>query len=124
MRIWLIALAAASAVCAALAVAADPVPATHSAGEAKQSKESKAPADYVEDGVITARVKTALLSERSIPAVDISVETNRSEVALSGKVQNDQQRRTAVQIASAVQGVARVKNDLTLRSESREAPRP
>jgi hyperosmotically inducible protein len=112
MRIWIVAFAIASAMCAALAVGADPAPVTKGAAE---TKESKAPADYIEDSVLTVRVKTALLSERSIPAVDISVETNKSEVALSGKVENDQQRRTALQVASAVQGVTTVKDKLSVR---------
>lgn len=78
-------------------------------------KAPKQAADYVEDTVLTARVKSALLSERSIKAVDISVDTNRSEVALSGRVENEEQRRTALQIASSVQGVARVRDDLKVQ---------
>jgi hyperosmotically inducible protein len=113
MRIWIVALAIASAMCAALALGADPAPVAKKA--VPETKESKAPADYIEDSVLTVRVKTALLSERSIPAVDISVETNKSEVALSGKVENDQQRRTAWQVASAVQGVSTVTDKLSVR---------
>lgn len=82
-------------------------------------KPPKQAADYVEDAVLTARVKNALLSERSIKAVDISVDTNRSEVALSGRVENEEQRRTALQIASSVQGVARVRDDLKVQPLAR-----
>jgi hyperosmotically inducible protein len=79
----------------------------------------KQAADYIEDTVLTARVKSALLADRSIKAVDISVDTNRSEVALSGRVENEEQRRTALQIASSVQGVARVRDQLKVQPLTR-----
>jgi hyperosmotically inducible protein len=113
MRTRALALALAGTLGWVTAYAADTAPPR---GGAELPAESKAPSDYIEDSVLTVRVKTALLAERSIPAVDISVETNKSEVQLSGKVENDQQRRTAVQVASAVQGVAGVKDRLAVRS--------
>ena len=57
----------------------------------------------------------AVMRDLRAHGVDIGVETNRSEVALTGSVDNDAQRRTAVQIAASVPGVARVRDALTVR---------
>jgi len=70
---------------------------------------------YVDDSVITAKVKAALFKASGSRALDIDVETDNGRVLLSGFVDNDQQREQAVQVASAVSGVVGVKNGLTLR---------
>lgn len=105
--------AAAFPVAATPALAADREPVPKSAPDT--AKERKEAADYVEDSVLTARVKTALLSERSINAIDINVDTEKRQVALSGLVENEAQRRTAAQVASSVPGVSGVKDRLSAR---------
>ena len=67
------------------------------------------------DSAITAKVKTALLREKNLDSLDVSVETYRNEVLLSGFVKDETQRDKAVQVASSVDGVARVKDGLAVR---------
>lgn len=70
---------------------------------------------YVEDSVLTAKVKAALLKEPELKSLDVSVETLRGEVLLSGFVQSDAQRQKAMKAAIAVNGVASVKDAMVVR---------
>jgi len=70
---------------------------------------------YVDDSVITARVKTALLKEPELKSLDVSVETMRGEVLLSGFVKDETQRQKAMKAAVAVNGVASVKDAMVVR---------
>jgi hyperosmotically inducible protein len=70
---------------------------------------------YVDDSVLTARVKAALLKEPELKSLDVSVETMRGEVLLSGFVQDETQRQKAMKAAVSVNGVASVKNALVVR---------
>lgn len=69
----------------------------------------------VDDAVITASVKSALLADPAIKSLDISVATRQGEVQLTGTVDNQQQIEQAAQIARAAQGASRVKNELTVK---------
>jgi hyperosmotically inducible protein len=71
---------------------------------------------YIDDSVITAKVKAALLKDPVVSAFAVSVETHKGIVLLSGFVQNDSQARRAAEIASSVQGVVTVKNALAVKS--------
>jgi hyperosmotically inducible protein len=71
--------------------------------------------NYIDDSVITAKVKAELLNGLGAKSLDVDVETERGRVLLSGFVDNDAQRRKIVQLASAVSGVTEVKDGLTLR---------
>ena len=69
----------------------------------------------VDDGIITGKVKAALLRDSSIQSRDIAVVTRIDEVQLSGFVNNQQQMDRAVGIASAVQGVRSVANEMAIK---------
>jgi hyperosmotically inducible protein len=69
----------------------------------------------VDDGLITGRVKAALLTDSSIQSRDIAVVTRIDAVQLSGFVNNQQQMDKAVGIASAVQGVRSVANEMQIK---------
>ena len=71
---------------------------------------------YVDDGVITARVKAALLRDPNVSGLAVSVETHKGMVVLSGFVDNDGQLRRAQEIAAGVPGVVNVKNALVVKS--------
>jgi hyperosmotically inducible periplasmic protein len=71
--------------------------------------------NYVEDSVVTARVKAALLKEPALKSLDVSVETLRGEVLLSGFVKDENQRQKAMKAAVAVNGVASVKDAMVVR---------
>jgi osmotically-inducible protein OsmY len=70
---------------------------------------------YVGDTALTAKVKTALLRERGLKSKDVHVETDTGRVLLSGWVDSEAQRDTAVAVARRVDGVTEVKDGLTVR---------
>lgn len=69
----------------------------------------------IDDGVITAKVKAALLRERGIKSTDVKVETNQGRVLLSGFVDSEDQKRRAVSVASRVEGVKEVRDGINVR---------
>ena len=71
---------------------------------------------YIDDSVITARVKAALIRDASVNSLSVSVETHKGIVLLSGFVDSETQARRAAEIAAAVEGVINVKSNLTVRS--------
>lgn len=68
------------------------------------------------DSAITAKVKAALLREPALKSLDVSVETFKGEVLLSGFVKDETQRTKAMKAASTVAGVAGVKDSLAVRN--------
>lgn len=71
--------------------------------------------EYIDDAVITTKVKAAVLNEPTLKSYEINVETYRGVVQLSGFVSTDAQIIKAAQVARDVKGVASVKNDLQLK---------
>ncbi|KPF48542.1 hypothetical protein IP87_07245 [beta proteobacterium AAP121] len=69
----------------------------------------------VDDTVITAGVKAALLGDEAVKSFDLQVETRQGTVLLSGFVDSQAQIDQAVALASGVAGVARVENGVTLK---------
>ena len=69
----------------------------------------------IDDGVITAKVKSALLSEQDLNSMDIAVATNKGDVQLSGFVDDSHQIERAAEIAKGVDGVTAVTNQLSVR---------
>jgi osmotically-inducible protein OsmY len=70
---------------------------------------------YIDDSAITTKVKTAIFNEPSLKVNQISVETYKSVVQLSGFVDSSASMDKAVTIARSVQGVSSVKNDMRVR---------
>ena len=70
---------------------------------------------YVDDSVVTAKVKAELLREPDVSSLQVKVETFKGVVQLSGFVDNATQRHRAVEVASRVSGVVKVKDDILLR---------
>ena len=71
--------------------------------------------EYVDDTVITTKVKTAILAEPTLKAAEINVETFKGVVQLSGFVSSPAAETTAVALAGKVEGVKSVKNDMRLK---------
>jgi hyperosmotically inducible protein len=69
----------------------------------------------IDDSVITAKVKSALLSDRGVKSSDISVVTRKGEVQLSGYVDNQGQINRAIDVARGVEGVRRVGNEMSVK---------
>jgi hyperosmotically inducible protein len=70
-------------------------------------------AGFVDDSVITTKVKASMVKE--FKNLKVSVETYRGNVLLSGFVDNDAQIQKAVQVASSIKGVQSVKNGLAVK---------
>ena len=70
---------------------------------------------YMSDSILTAKVKAAMLKEPELKSLDVSVETLRGEVLLSGFVKDETQREKAMKVAVGVNGVASVKDALVVR---------
>lgn len=75
----------------------------------------EATGQYVDDSVITAKVKAAVLGEPGLKTSEINVETFKGVVQLSGFVSSRDDIKSAVRVASAVDGVKTVKNDMQLK---------
>jgi|SRR5712671_1435229 osmotically-inducible protein OsmY len=70
---------------------------------------------FFDDAAITTRVKKAIYDEPSLKIGDISVKTDDKVVQLSGSVKSRAEQRKAAEVASKVEGVKRVKNDLLVK---------
>jgi osmotically-inducible protein OsmY len=71
--------------------------------------------EYIDDAVITAKVKEAVLEEPSLKSAEINVETSKGTVQLSGFVRSRVDINKAVEVAKHVKGVKSVKNDMILK---------
>jgi osmotically-inducible protein OsmY len=71
--------------------------------------------EYVDDSVITTKVKSMLASDDFLKSFEISVETFKGTVQLSGFVDSQKAIDKAGEIARSVQGVKSVKNDLNVK---------
>jgi osmotically-inducible protein OsmY len=87
--------------------------ATFVACESKSKQESSG--EYLDDSVITTEVKSLLAADDLLKSFQISVETNKGTVQLSGFVASQQAVDKAGEIARSVKGVASVKNDLNVK---------
>ena len=94
------------------------------AAAACSTTKSEGPAEHtaanagrvVDDSVITGKVKAALVADPVTKAHQISVETFKGVVQLSGFVDTSEARSRATQVAQQVEGVHSVKNELELRN--------
>jgi hyperosmotically inducible protein len=68
--------------------------------------------EYVDDTVITAKVKAAILDEHSLKSSEINVETFKGSVQLSGFVSSQTEMNKAVEVTRSIKGVHSVKNDM------------
>jgi hyperosmotically inducible protein len=68
----------------------------------------------VDDAALTASVNAALVSDKPSNFTRIDVDTTNGVVALNGTVENPQQRARAEQLASRVDGVKKVVNNLQI----------
>ena len=71
--------------------------------------------EYVDDTVITTKVKAAILNEPTLKSAEINVETFKGVVQLSGFVSSSAAEKTAVSVASKVGGVKSVKDDMRVK---------
>jgi osmotically-inducible protein OsmY len=73
--------------------------------------------EALDDSVITTKVKSALLADKRVSGMDVSVETFKGRVLLSGYVKSPEERQTAERIARSTPGVRGVNNKIALRED-------
>ena len=71
--------------------------------------------EYVDDTVITTKVKAAIFNEPTLKVNEINVETFKGVVQLSGFVSSKAAEVKAVEVARTVRGVKSVKNDMRVK---------
>lgn len=69
----------------------------------------------VDAGIITGKVKAALLGDPSIKSLDIAVVTRDDEVLLTGFVDNQIQVDRAMEVARTIEGVRLVRNEMSIK---------
>lgn len=77
---------------------------------------------YVDDSVVTAKVKAALLNTPNVDSTEITVETFKGVVKLSGFLDSQPMINAAVQASQGVAGVKSVTNDLTVKGQQGQPP--
>jgi osmotically-inducible protein OsmY len=70
---------------------------------------------YIDNSVITSKVKTAIFNDPTLKTLQITVESFKGEVQLSGFVDSTQSVQKASDIARSVDGVVSVKNSLQVK---------
>ena len=71
--------------------------------------------EYIDDSVITTKVKSLLAADDFLKSFEISVETYKGTVQLSGFVDSQKAIDKAVEITRSVKGVKSVKNNLSVK---------
>lgn len=71
--------------------------------------------EYVDDAVLTTKVKASIFNEPTLKATEINVETFKGTVQLSGFVAQPGDITKAGEIARGVKGVKEVKNDIRVK---------
>ena len=76
---------------------------------------SEGTGEYIDDVMITSKVKAAILGESTLKSAEINVETFKGVVQLSGFVSSHAAANKAVELARTVKGVSSVKNDMRIK---------
>jgi osmotically-inducible protein OsmY len=71
--------------------------------------------EYIDDSVITTKVKAAIFDDPLTKVLEIKVKTFKGEVQLSGFVSSQAAANRAIELARGVNGVTSVKNDMQIK---------
>jgi hyperosmotically inducible periplasmic protein len=77
--------------------------------------------EHIDDSVITAKVKAALIDDPATKARQITVDTFRGTVQLNGFVDSADEKAAASRVAHSVNGVQNVRNNLNVGHTDRAA---
>jgi hyperosmotically inducible periplasmic protein len=75
----------------------------------------KSISETIDDGTVTARVKTAFINDPVVGAARIDVDTFKGVVTLSGRVKSKEEEAKAIALARSIRGVADVKSTLQVQ---------
>nr|WP_321397441.1 BON domain-containing protein [uncultured Desulfobacter sp.] len=81
--------------------------------------EKESTGEYVDDSVITTKVKARIFEDPMLKVLQINVETFKGEVQLSGFVNSAAASAKAVAVTKSVKGVKSVTNSLILKNQSK-----
>jgi osmotically-inducible protein OsmY len=81
----------------------------------EQTQTRETAGQYLDDSVMTTKVKAAIFGEESLKSLQINVKTYKGQAQLSGFVDSEQNATRAGEVARSVAGVASVKNDLIVK---------
>lgn len=76
---------------------------------------SEGTGEYVDDSVITSKVKAEIFNEPALKSRELNVETFKGVVQLSGFVSSQDDIDKAMRVARNVEGVKSVKNDMRVK---------
>jgi hyperosmotically inducible protein len=76
--------------------------------------------EYIDDAVISSRVKAAFAADPEVKATEVQVETYKGTVQLSGFVESSESAARAAQIAREVPGVKAVQNSMVVKERRRQ----
>ena len=71
--------------------------------------------EYIDDALITSKVKAAFAADPTVKATEVQVETFKGTVQLSGFVGSRESAQKAVELARQVKGVKQVRNNTVLK---------
>lgn len=72
--------------------------------------------EYIDDSVLTSKVKTEIFNDPELKVLQINVETFKGVVQLSGFVNSQKAAARAVEVARSVKGVESVKNSMVVKN--------
>jgi osmotically-inducible protein OsmY len=72
----------------------------------------------MDDASITAQVKLALLFHRSTSAIQTKIKTRNGVITVRGSAKNAAEKRLVSKIAGDIQGVVKVRNEMSIESAS------
>jgi osmotically-inducible protein OsmY len=70
---------------------------------------------YIDDAAITAKVKEAIFADSQLKVLQVNVDSSHGTVLLSGVVDNPGQESEAVKVASKIDGVVTVTDNLSIK---------
>ena len=70
----------------------------------------------IDDGTVTVKVKSAIMTDPALKPLEISVGTKDGVVTLAGAVDSQELKERAAQIAQSVSGVKSVVDNLTIKA--------
>jgi len=80
-----------------------------------QTMTGKTAGENIDDGTITASVKSKLVADKASNMTRVNVDTNNATVYLNGTVETPEQKARAEQLAWQVKGVKSVVNNLQIQ---------
>lgn len=84
-------------------------------GACASTSRTEGTGEYVDDTVITTKVKAAVFEDSTLKSAEINVETFKGRVQLSGFVNSQADINRATSLARGVKGVTSVANDMRLK---------